>query len=517
MNADETPTSTTIEDSSSRTPLRIAIVGAGFGGIALAVKLRTSGFDDFLVFEQSAGPGGTWYDNTYPGAQVDVPSHLYSFSFMPYDWSRRYGKQPELQQYAEDTIDHFDIRRNFKFSTRVNEAVWDETSQGYIVRTDNDQYWASILVSCVGFLNVPNPIHLPGSENFQGPVFHSARWNHNVDIDNKKIAVVGTGSTACQMVPELHKRADQIYLFQREPGWVAPKPDEQFTPQQRRRNMRPINRKLSRWYAFWKHVETLGDRNVGSRRHRRLTRRCLELIDSSIDDPSLKELVTPTYPLGCKRLVQDSNYYAALNASNVELIPRAVAGLTDDGIIDACGDERTVDMVVMAVGFRAADYLASLPVIGPNGVALREAWSGEPQAYLGVTVPGYPNFFMLYGPNTNGGGSIVAQHERQAELVVRIAKRMRRHGFTRVDTKLRAMQKFIRWVDRKNAKAFSAIHEDCHNYFRSRSGRNATQWPLGQVSYMWRTKIQAPRGLVMSRPDRAGERNDIVTKVRARS
>jgi cation diffusion facilitator CzcD-associated flavoprotein CzcO len=485
--------------ASGETPLRVGIVGAGLGGIALAVKLKKAGFDHFTVFEQSAGAGGTWHDNTYPGCQVDVPSGTYSYSFMPYDWSRRYGKQLELQRYTEDTIDRFGIRDKFRFSSRVDQAVWDEARHLYIVRTNGEEHEFNLLVSCVGLLNVPKDPDWPGMGDFQGAMFHSARWDHSIELTGKRVAVVGTGSSACQIVPELAKVVEQLYVFQREPGWIAPKPDHEYSAEERRRNFRLLRRKVSRWWGFVKHVETLGDRNVGSKRHRQLTKICLDFIESEIHDPELRKLVTPTYPVGCKRLVRDSRYYGSLNLPNVHLVPNPVSRFTRSGVIDAQGTERPVDVVVTAIGFKAADYLASLPVIGSGGLSLRDVWAGEPKAFLGITVAGFPNFFMLYGPNTNGGGSIIAQHERQAELIVKVARRMSRRHFTQIDTKRVSMADFVRWVDRKNAINFSAIHAGCNNYFLSPSGRNVTQWPLGQIAYLWRTKLMPQRAFVMRR------------------
>lgn len=468
---------------------RIGVVGAGLGGVALAVKLKLAGIEDFVVFEQSDGPGGTWHDNTYPGCQVDVPSEVYSYSFMPYDWTREYATQSELLKYINYVIDHFGIRSHFRFGSRVDEARWDNERSLYRVSVGVAAFDCNMVASCVGLLNVPKIPTWPGMTEFRGSLFHSARWDHSLELADRRVAVVGTGSSSAQIVPAIADVAREVVVYQREPGWVAPKPDRMFTSEERRRRRSPVRRKIRRWHGFIKHVETLGDRDVGSKRHRRLTQTCLEFIEREIPDPALRQLVTPAYPVGCKRLVRDSNYYKALSRPNVRLIPHAVERLTDTGIVDASGAENHFDVVVAAVGFHAADYLRSLSVVGPDGRSLREVWDGDPAAYLGITVPGFPNFFILYGPNTNGGGSIIAQHERQAELVVAAMRRMQRSRKSVVDTKASALSEFVAWVDRKNAVAFSAVHARCHNYFLSKSGRNVTQWPLGQLSYMFRTKM----------------------------
>lgn len=475
----------------------ITIIGAGLGGIATAVKLKQAGIENFTVLEQSPGPGGTWWDNTYPGCEVDVESRAYSFSFMPYDWPRSHCNQRQLQQYAEDMIDYFDLRSHFHFSTKVEEAVWNDRTHSYTLRTTaGDRLECTLLVSAIGMLNVPIYPDWPGIHSYRGPLFHSARWEHEHDFTGKRVAVVGTGCTAAQLVPELATTVDRLYLYQREHGWVVPKNVHDFSHEERTAFRRhKLRTKISRYRIFAAMVTRMTGYAEGTSRNKQYTKLCLEHIETSIEDPEIRKLVTPTYPFGCKRPVRASNFYPALNRPNVELIPKAVTSVTETGLVDADGVQREVDAVILATGFKAADYLSGLRVIGPDGRSVRESWQGEPKAYLGITVSGVPNFLMVYGPNTNGGGPITAQQECQADFIARLAKRMSRHGYSKVDTKTRAMERFVAWVDRVNKKKRSALVGGCHNYYFSITGRNVTQWPAGHIRYMIMTRVGLRSGL----------------------
>jgi cation diffusion facilitator CzcD-associated flavoprotein CzcO len=464
---------------------RIAIVGAGLSGIITAVKFHLGGFENLTVFEASGGPGGTWWDNTYPGAEVDTPSIAYSFSFMPYDWSRTHCRQPELQRYTEDTIDHFGLRSHFRFNSPVTSAVWNETTCSYRVTLANgEESNFDILVAATGLFSMPNIPDWPGREQFAGRIFHSARWDSSEDLTNKRVGVVGTGCTAAQLTPELAKIASQLVVFQREAGWVLPKGDRDFTSEERAWRMdHPWKAKYERLRIFQKTSAAYTGFSPGSKLHTELTQTSLALIEKSIKDPELRELVTPKYPYGCKRPVKDSNFYRALDLPNVELVPRAVASLTATGVVDSAGVEHPLDVVVLATGFQTTNYVGRMEVSGVSGVSLREHWAGDPKAYLGITVSEFPNFFLVYGPNTNGGTTITAQAERQAEFIVRAVKRMRRRGFRRIDTRQDTVDSFARWVDAALEKTRPAQISGCHNYYFSERGRNVTQWPLSHLKY----------------------------------
>lgn len=470
-------------------------MGSGLAGVAMASKLSMAGLRDFTVFERSGGPGGVWWDNVYPGAEVDTESISYSYSFIDYDWGRTHGTRAELQQYTEDVIDHFDMRSRFRFSTKVESAAWDEERGAYGLRLgDGTEAEVDILVSAVGMLNEPRIPDWPGMDDFEGPLFHSSRWEEH-DMTGKRVAVIGTGCTAAQIVPAIAGRVGHLDLYQREPGWVLPKEDRDFTRDEREERMRHrLRTKVQRWRTFLAIQQYLGSFTVGSEKHEELTRRCMHLIESQIEDPELQKLVTPSYPYGCKRPIKASNFYPALNRRNVDLVPKAVTELTAKGVVDSDGVERPADIIVLAVGFRAAEFLADLDISGRGGVSLKEIWNGNPRALAGLTVPGMPNFFMLYGPNTNGGGPMTAQQERQAEAVVRVARKMRRRGLKSVDTRPEQMERYVRWIDEQNGERWSALATGCNNYYFSSTGRNVTQWPLSHLRYWWST-IAATRSL----------------------
>jgi cation diffusion facilitator CzcD-associated flavoprotein CzcO len=476
----------------SETPC-VVIVGAGLGGIATGVKLKKAGIDSFTIFEKSLGPGGTWWDNRYPGAEVDVASQLYAYSFKPHDWSRTHARQAELQRYLEEVIDDYGLRPHLRFGTTVDEAVWDERTHTYAVRLrDGEELRAHVVVSALGLLNYPRYPDWPGLDSFEGPKFHTFRWEHEHDLTGKRVALVGTGSTATQVVPEIAPVVGRLYLFQREPGWVVPKGDRDFTPEERAAFRRPLKRRMERLrLAYLLERNQLGGaiHRPGTKINSLRERQCLSFIEREFaDHPELREAVTPKYPYPGKRPILNSTFYGALKRDNVELVPRAVQSVTPRGVVDAEGHEYEVDVLVMATGFQPANYLASLEVTGRQGETIHEFWAGEPQALLGMTVPGFPNFYMLYGPNTNGG-EIVSCLERQAEHVVQTVKRMLRGGATAVEVRASYYTAYNRWLQRKMDGTAWTVSK---NYYKSASGRIVTQWPFGALFYGALTKVLAP-------------------------
>ncbi len=480
-------------------PGGVAIIGGGFGGIAAAVKLLKAGIRDFTIFEQSPGPGGTWWDNRYPGCEVDIPSHAYSFSFMPYDWPRTHATQPELQAYAEAVVDRFGLRPRFRFGVRVETVAWDDRTSRYTVRTnDGAERTFRFVISAVGLLNVPRYPDWPGLDRFAGTMFHTARWDENVDLTGKRVAIVGTGSTAVQIVPAIAERTAQLEVFQRQPGWVEPKGERAFTPAERARFRRfPALRRLYRLKLFYTSMRRFKGYDVSSREQRRMRDLCLRYINESIRDPEVRKAVTPTYPWGCKRPIYASAFYPALNRPNVRLVPHAVTAVTEKGVIDARGVEHEIDVLILSTGFQPTRFLASFTVTGRGGRDLQDTWGDRPRAFLGVTVPDFPNFFILYGPNTNGGFSIIAQLERQAEVAVGAIRRVLRGRATLVDTRPAALDRYVRWLDRQLRVHASAMDSpQCHNYYHSPSGANVTQWPRTHIVYYLLCRILPRFGLV---------------------
>ena len=481
--------------------VRVAIIGAGLGGVAVAVNLRRSGTGSFTVFERAAGPGGVWWQNTYPGCEVDVPSHAYSYSFMPYDWSRSHASQEELQGYVESVIDHFDLRAHFRFCCGVRAVRWLEARGCWSIITDDDEELEfDVVVPCLGMLSDPRTLDVPGLASFDGPAFHTSRYEHDHDLRNKRVAVIGTGSTACQLVPELAADVAQLDVYQHEPGHILPKRVRVFSEDERARfRERPWRQKLERLRLFYGARSMREAMRTGTALSRKSQAVSEHFITKSVHDAEVQALVMPRYAFGCKRPIFASGFYSALNRDNVSLVPRSVAALVPDGIVDEDGVERPADVVIFATGFKATEYLRTLAVHGREGLSLQEVWAGEPSAFLGITVPGFPNFFIVYGPNTNGGWSVITQLERQAELIARLVRELRT-GVGTIDTHPRAAKRYDAWVQREIARKLTALSAGCANYYHSASGKNVTQWPLSHTAYMLVTRVGARWGLVRARP-----------------
>ncbi|MFI5913292.1 flavin-containing monooxygenase [Dactylosporangium sp. NPDC051541] len=480
-----------------RAPVRVAIIGAGLGGIAAAVKLRKRATASVVIYEQSAGVGGTWFDNRYPGCEVDVHSHAYSFSFLKYDWPRTHATQPELLAYAEHVVERFGLAPLLRLNTRVTGLVWEESTGTYTLSTEHgDRAEFDVVISALGLLNVPRYPEWPGLETFAGPCFHTSRWEEH-DLTGKSVAVVGTGSTAVQIVPAIAPAAARVRVFQREPGWIEPKHEREFTARERWvfRNV-PLAQRLNRARIFHQGNRRFKGYDVTSGRQRRMRAVCEGFIGAAIADPATRAAVTPQYPWGCKRPVISSTFYPALNRDNVELVAHAVDHVTPTGVVDATGRSHDVDVLILSTGFQPTRFLASIDVKGRDGRSIHDAWRERASAFMGITVPGFPNFFILYGPNTNGGVSIIAQLERQAEVVVGAVRRLARAGKrASIDTSPSAARRFVAWIDRRMGRDASAMNAGCHNYYHDPAGHNVTQWPGGHLAYALATRLLARFGL----------------------
>jgi cation diffusion facilitator CzcD-associated flavoprotein CzcO len=464
---------------------RVAVVGAGAGGLCMGAALRRLGISDFTIFEQSDGIGGTWHDNTFPGAEVDTAVPFYSFSFHSFDFTRTHVRQPELLRYLESVAGRYQLWSNIRLRTGVTRAVWDEKTHTYEVSTtDGDHLRFDVVVTAVGLLNNPQYPDWPGLDRFRGAKFHSARWDHSVDIEGKRVAVVGTGSTSAQLVPAIAPIVEQLYVFQRQPGWILPKPGREFTATERAQMLRPVYRHWTRFKQALTYEKTLGTSFIeGTKPNVLAQRACEQFIETSLQErPDLQKMVTPDYPFGGKRPVKESRFYPALLRDNVELVPHAVAKVTESEVVDDTGCSRAVDVLVMCTGFQAANFLGTLDVVGREGRTIHEVWDGDPKAYLGLSVAGFPNFYMLYGPNTNGA-PIMFMHERQVEFVVANLKRMIRESLTAIEVRKWVMDAFSWVVQKRLERNVVGRYPEVHNYGRSASGRNVIGWGEGMVPY----------------------------------
>lgn len=470
----------------TRRDIRVGIVGGGFGGIAVAVRLKKAGFESFTIFEREAGPGGTWWINDYPGCEIDVTSDIYSYSYSGTRWSRTHVRQPELLAYIHHVVDEYDLQRHFRFNTPVAALQWDDGQYWHLTTASGERHEFDVVVSAVGFLSNPRIPTWAGMDEFQGTAFHTAHWDHDYDFEGKTVAVVGVGSTAAQVVPTIAPRVKQMYVFQREPGWVLPKGDRDYTPDEEDRLAQPLRyrwRRYSTFVAFERSQLGGAIYRPGTRPHIEAERVARELIDSVFADrPDLRAAVTPDYVFSGKRRVVSDDFYPALLRDNVELVPRAVESLTATGIVDSDGVERQVDAVIMATGFTASQYLSSIEVTGRDAHDLHEVWRDGAFAFLGMTVPGFPNFYMLYGPNTNGGAPVTYFHERQAKYVVDDVKRLTRPGVASLEVKPLYCDLYNAWLQNK-MRGTAWDDPGAKSYFRASSGKIVTQWPDGMVKY----------------------------------
>jgi cation diffusion facilitator CzcD-associated flavoprotein CzcO len=460
----------------------IAIIGAGLGGIAAGVHLKRAGILSFTIFEQSAGPGGTWWDNTYPGAGCDVEIVFYQYSFMPRTWKRTHASQAEIQAYVQEVIDAFGLAPHIRYNTRVDSAVWDDERHFHTVTTASGEVARyDVVVAALGLLNVPRYPDWPGLESFAGPKFHTARWEHAHDLAGKHVAVVGTGSTAAQVVPAIAPVAGRVTMFSREPAYVLPKNERDLTPKEARRLRHPLGRWLARARILWGIERAVAVRNPASRQQREAREAFARYRDGLFEDrPDLREAMSPDYPYACKRPVLSTDLFPALLRDNVRLVPRAVTAVTPTAVVDSDGVVHPVDVLVLATGFRPWSFLHTLKVIGRGGRSIHDVWGDEPKAFLGMQVPGFPNFFVMYGPNTNFY-CVTFMLERQAEFIARAVRRMACGRATALEVHRWLLDAYNGWLDR--SLAGKTLEANCSNYYHSASGRNVVTFPWWGTMY----------------------------------
>jgi cyclohexanone monooxygenase len=460
----------------------VAIIGAGPGGIAMGIQLAAAGHD-FTIFDRGDGFGGTWRNNTFPGAACDVPSHFYSFSFaLNPRWSKTFANQPEILAYLEKVAADHDLAKHFVGNTRVAELRWDDDAHRWSVTTaDGATHRFDAVVSAVGMLDVPNIPDIPGADRFRGRAFHSSNWDHSRSLAGERVASIGTGASAIQYVPEIAADAAHLTVFQRTPIWVSPRYDEPFTIDQQELFERdPDEARKVRDAAFAAYEAA--DFGVDSEMTKSLTDMARAYLARKIPDPELRAKLTPSYPVGCKRPLQSRAWFPTFLRPNVTLETSPILEFTARGMRTADGAEHEVDTVIYGTGFHAADYLRSLEVYGRGGRRLRDDWRDGAEAYLGTVVPGYPNLFTLYGPNTNGVTSIIYILEAQAELVRRILDDMAATGIEAVDIRRDVH-------DAYNAEIQQAMRDtvwtaNCNNYYTHPNGKVITQFPYSGTTFV---------------------------------
>ncbi|WP_273732244.1 flavin-containing monooxygenase [Mycolicibacterium septicum] len=467
----------------------IVIIGAGFGGIGLVIKLREAGFDDILVLERADDVGGTWLHNNYPGCACDVPSHLYSFSFEPKpNWSRIYGRRDEILDYARTVAERHDVFRDIRFGCEMLSAHWDDTTRRWKLETTSGPLSTDILISAVGPFGRPTTPNFPGLEHFAGRVMHSFEWDHDYDLSGKRVAVIGTGASAVQIIPEIQPVVSALRVFQRTPCWIMPRFDWNTSPAEHRLARVPILRKGIRalQYALY---ESYGTFNFIDSRFAYLFEAVARTyLRAQVPDAETRRKLTPVYRIGCKRAAVSASYLPTFNRSNVELVTEGIQQIQHDNIVTVDGTEHPVDVIVLATGFTLRHRMAD-EIIGRAGRTLADAYDGRPQGYLGTSVSGFPNLLFTSGPFGGAANqSFIYMLEAQFRFIVEALTRMRRDRIATLEVKPQAQEDFVAEAERRSANTIW-LNGGCAGYYTTADGkRNAGLWPDWSFNYRRRTR-----------------------------
>ncbi len=492
----------------------VAIIGAGMSGILAAYRLKQAGIE-FVIFEKNEAIGGTWLDNTYPGCRVDVSNHVYCYSFMQkHDWPHFHSTQEVLLEYFNDCVDMFGIRDNIRFTTEVSSSVWDEDTSTWnleLVSNDGEKTFSChSIISAVGQLNRPSFPDIAGRDSFDGPSWHSARWNHEEELEGKHVAVIGTGCSAVQFIPRIAEIAASTTVFQRTPNWLMPRPQYQKELPESLLwcfNHLPYYNNWFRLHLFWRSHEGLlprlevdplwgdhDDNSVSASNHELGLMLRLYLQSEFSERPDLLEKVTPNYTTGAKRFVIDDGLWATtLQRPNVTLCTDPIASITDEGLITEDGAFHDVDVIIYGTGFKASEFLTPMKVIGKDGVSLHEQWDGDAQAYLGIVSPNFPNLFFLYGPNTNIviNGSIIYFSEREVHYVTRYIRHLLKNKITALDVKSNVHDEYNIKIDEGNEKMAWGI-STVNSWYKNTNGRVSQNWPFSLLEYWDQTQELNP-------------------------
>jgi cation diffusion facilitator CzcD-associated flavoprotein CzcO len=489
----------------------VVIVGAGFSGLGMAIALKKAGMHDFVVLEKSPELGGTWWENTYPGCACDIRSMLYSYSFEPNpEWSREFPLQGEILEYMKRCADKYDLRRHIRFETEVTGFEFDDDTDGWRVFVKpgtrageqavqreeglreegmrEEEMRTRVVIAGMGPLHQPSFPELPGLGRFEGKAFHSAQWDHSYDLKGKRVAVIGTGASAIQFVPRIAEDVSSLKIFQRTPPWIIPKPDRRFAAiEQRLFRTVPAYRRAYRSLIYWQQEALF----LAFRRPRvndALKRVARWHMGRQVADPALRRRLTPDYDIGCKRVLPSNDYYPALQRSNVELVTDGIAEVREHSIVAGDGTEHEVDAIIFGTGFRVTDAFDDAHIVGRDGLKLQDAWQEGIEAYLGVSVSGFPNMFLLLGPHSGlGHNSVIFIIEAQVRYILDCLRMMSRDGARRVEVRPGVQEAFNRWIQEKSQEAVW-VAGGCKSWYLDKNGVNRAVWPASTVAYWWRTR-----------------------------
>lgn len=476
--------------SPSESMLNVLIIGSGFAGLCMGIKLLEAGETSFVILERASRVGGTWRDNNYPGCACDVKSRLYSFSFEQNpEWSRLFAGHAEILAYLEHCVKKYGLDPYLRFEHEVVEARFDEAQSCWAVKTrGGQQYRARVLVSGTGGLSRPAIPDLPGLKAFQGKVFHSAQWDHGYDLRGKRVAVIGTGASAIQFVPEIAPVVEHLDLYQRNAPYILPRDDRPIHPFERALFRRfPWVQMFLRGLLYWGMEGRVLGFIIAPRVMKLMEKETLKYLESQVSDPELVKRLTPRYTFGCKRVLISDNYYPALVRPNVSVLTEGIREIRAHSIVDGVGQERPVDTLILGTGFQAQSPLPRGMIFGRQGRDLMDAWSEGAEAFKGTTVSGFPNLFMLVGPNTGvGHTSMVYMIESQVQYVMSALKVLRERGIVRLEVKREVMARYNRWVQEKSKLTVWA--SGCMSWYVNEQGRNTTLWP--DFTYRFRAQTK---------------------------
>ncbi|WP_109478251.1 NAD(P)/FAD-dependent oxidoreductase [Paraburkholderia sp. C35] len=468
----------------------VIVIGTGFSGIGMASQLLRRGETSLIVLERADDVGGTWRDNQYPGAACDQPSHLYSLSFrLNPDWPSVFSSQPAIWDYLRMVAREEGLLPYIRFNEDVKEARWNDETQHWVVRTGENVYRGRFLVSAAGLLSDPKMPDIQGLENFRGDVFHSARWAHEIPLDGKRVGVIGTGASAIQIIPEIAKIAGHVSVYQRTPAWIVPRLDRQFTEEEKG-VFRKFPEKMQelRSAIFWENEERYAQRAAVPALLAKATAIALKHLEDQVPDPELRRMLTPNYEIGCKRVLKSSDFYPAMCRSNVSLITDGIDHIESSAIVTVDGKRHELDALVLCTGFEATELPISKRIIGTNGKSLSERWSTGAEAFATTSVSGFPNFFILGGPNTGvGHNSQVYMFEAQIQHVMRALKHLAKTGRSVIEVRREAENRFRDDLASRAATTVWMTGGCTAWYVDPRSGRLTTIWP--DYSHLFQDEI----------------------------
>ena len=468
----------------------VLIIGTGFGGLGMAIKLKDAGLDDFAILEKGSDVGGCWRENTYPGAACDVPSLLYSFSFeAKSDWTRHFAPQNEIYGYLKHCANKYQLTPHIQFNTQVTQASFDEDTGLWTIISSTGQTWQSrIFISACGQLSQPAMPNLKGMDSFSGKVMHSATWDHEYDLKGKTVAVIGTGASAIQFVPEVAKQVKHMTVLQRSAPYIIPKPDRAYGPLLKSllKNV-PLFQKLYRLNIYLQHEIRLLGFTWLQKMMPLAERQANKFMCKTIQDPELRKKFTPDYGIGCKRILISNNYYKAFTQSNVALETTAISHIESDGVVLKNGEKLVVDAIIYGTGFKATQFLSPMKVTGLNNKVLNKEWEKGAEAFLGITVKDFPNFYMLYGPNTNlGHNSIVYMLESQIHYTLKSIKLLNKKGIKYLNIRQNKHDSFNERIQKQVKN--TVWEKGCESWYKTEEGKNTINWPDFTFKYRHKTR-----------------------------